>query len=448
MISTAEANNVLKDFYSMETNLRTKLRGTSPTFDRIRLKSVGSGRQFVQPAQIGSGQAVAADFDTAYNLAVQNNLGPRFQDFKFPWDEYHSHWSFQVKAKRQMKSRGAGSFINGLRRVIDSARESAEKMRYQHMFGNGRGYLARVDGAANGVASTDFSGHSFYVKIKLRDLHTLPQFEVGTRFNVAATSFASTVNRKGSVDKVYEVVHVDGESDSPYVFAVLIQPATGIVVADLNIPANAQLFRVGDFAQKGNYLQGFEGWCPKTVTGTFGGQTRTAGGSAGGRIHELAGFYFDGSGTYAQSATDLKRFEHNYQRLLEAAALAYQRGARPKYYVVNPKTFRKLADAGDTGAKVESKTMADGLAVYSLHGAGGYVNLYVDAYCPVDVAYGLRHEDWCLVSLGNFLDPLKPDGSIYDRVNGKNMIEGAISSYATLVTRNPLNLVRVDLLKS
>lgn len=439
-ITNADANNVLKDFYSMETNLKTKLRGQSPTFDRIKIKPVGSGRQFVQPVQTGSGQAVASDYAEAYRQAVNEQLGPRFQDFKFTWDSYHAHWSFQVKAKKQMKDIGPGSFINGVRRVIDSARETAERMRYQHLFGNGRGYLARIAEAATGQAGADFPGYTAFVKIYLRDLHTLPQFEAGTRFVMIPTSSATTAAVKGSTTKIFECLHVDGESEKPTIYAGLVQPASGVVAADLNIPAGAQLYRVGDLANKGNYMVGFEGWCPSAVT-TLGGQTRVSGGR---RIHELAGFYFNATGAHSNTATDLARFEHNYQRLLEASALAYQRGARPKYYVVNPKTFRKLIDEGDTGAKVESKTMSDGLPVYSLHGAGGYVNVYVDAYCPADVAYGLEHDDWCIVSLGPFLDPLR-DGGAFDRVQGKNLIEGAISSYATLVTRNPLNLVRVDL---
>ena len=444
MITTTDANQVLKDFYSMEDNLKTKLRGVSPTFDRIKVKTVGKGRQFVQPVQRGSGQAVSADFDEAYSLAVNNELGPKFRDFKFAWDEYHAHWSMQVKAKKQMKSRGPGSFINSVRRVIDSARESAERMRYLHLFGNGRGYIGRVDGASTGAASPAYPGFTAVIEINLRDVHTLPQFEAGTRFVVIPNSSATVANRKGTVTKIYEVIHVDGQAEKPKIWAGLVQPSTGVVAGDLNIGAGSQLYRVGDLASKGKFMPGFEGWCPNTVATDFGGARRYAGQTSN-RIHELAGFYFNASGAHSQSATDLSRFEHNYQRLLEAAALAYQRGSRPEYYVVNPRTFRKLIDAGDTGAKVESKTTKDGLAVYSLHGAGGYVNVYVDAYCPNSVAYGLKHSDWCIVSLGPFLDPIKPDGSLYDRVRGKNMIEGAISSYATLVTKNPLNLVRVDL---
>ena len=348
-VTTADENQVLKDYYAMETNLRTKLRGVSPTFDRIKVKTV-SGRQFVQPAQIGSGQSVSGSFEEAYNLAVQNSLGPKFQDFKFKWDDYHAHWSFETKAKKQMKRAGPGSFINGVRRVIDSARESAERMRYQHLFGNGRGYLARVSVAAAGVAASTYPGHSFVVEINLRDIHTLPQFEVGTRFEVIARSSDTTAVRKGNTTKVWEVLHVDGQAEEPKVWAGLIAPSSGVVVGDLSIPAGAQLYRVGDLAQKGNYMPGFESWCPNTVATDFGGQRRYAGQTSN-RIHELAGFYFNASGAHASNAKDLTRFEHNYQRLLEAAALAYQRGARPEYYVMNPRTFRKMIDSSDAGAK-------------------------------------------------------------------------------------------------
>lgn len=451
-IRSADANAVLKEFYSLEDNLNEKLRGISPTISRFKTKIVGKGRRINHPLQKSSAQAVSADFGTAYLEAINNSLGPGYAKMQIGWDEYHAAWQADMKAMKQLPARGKGSFIHLTRRMIESTRETCLKVRTSHFFGDRVGNIGVVDDATTTSAADfkDLSGSNVahYTKIVLADRSQLLQFERGTRFQVAGAT-ASRVDRKGQTDKIFEVLHVEdqgegtGEKEAA-IYAHLVAPSSGIVAADLTIADDHLIFRVGDFANKGNYTPGIFSWCPDSLMNAdnFFGVDRKIGDLSGvGRQTALAGYYFDATGAHNNSATDLKAFEKDVDRVLEAAAIAYQSGARCEYFACHPRTFKKLV--ADIGSKVEHTTEDDGLRVYTIHGGNGYVKLYLDPYCPEQEVVGLKHSDWTIVSLGEFIDIFNPDGNVFHRVPGQRMVNGMLSSYCALICSNLKNVVRI-----
>lgn len=447
-LSSENANLLLKNLYEENNNLFTPLRGSSPTFSRIKKKSIGKGKNLTHALQTAPSQAVGGDFQVAWNELVSQHLGPQFAGMSLPWDEYHAHWSLHVKAQKQMPMKGSGSFLNISRKLISSARETAQKMRYLHLFGDRNGHIGvgRVIDRVN--SSTVFPGHAFYYKVTLSDSASLPHFEVGQRLNVAATGTVNTLRQAtvgaNTEDIVLEVLHVEGEGNLPTVYMAAVEPS-GLLYAnnDTVIDHGAYFYRIGDFAKRGTFLPGFRSWCPENTTDAFflADRKRSVGSSVAGRNNELAGFYFDATGAHNASSKGLQRFENTIDRIIEAAGIAKERGSMPSYYTVNPRLFRSLA--GELGYKVETRIESDGLQIYLIHGGTGYIQLYQDDYCPVDEVYGIRHQDWSIVSLGDLFDPFDSDGNAMRRLQGENRIGGSISSYATLVTANPLNFIRI-----
>ena len=447
-IDTTSANVAMKNIYAENNNIFTPLRANSPTFDRIKKKSSGQGKRLRHAVQTASSQAVGSDFEEAWRELVSQNLGPQFAGMSFPWDEYHAHWSIEAKAMLQMPNKGPGSFLNAMRKLITSSRETVQKMRYLHMFGDRNGHIAVGRTITKVTNAATFPGHAFYYKVTLSDSASLPHFEVGQRLNVAASGTVS--NLRGATvasvtsDIVLEVLHVEGEGDLPTVYMAVAAPS-GLLASnnDSDIANGAYFYRLGDFAKRGTFLPGLQSWCPENTTDSFfsSDRKRSVGSVVSGRNNELAGFYFDASGAHSSSAKDLTRFEKTVDRIIEAAGIARQRGAMPKYYVVNPRLFGSLV--GELGQKVETRIEEDGLKVYLIHGGTGYISLYQDDYCPVDNVFGIRHNDWSFVSLGDLFDPFDEDGDAMRRLQGETKVGGSLSSYATLVTANPLNLVRI-----
>lgn len=455
-LSVDNANVVLKRVYENQNNLTAKLRGVSPTYARIRKKQVPGGRTLNHSVQTGSAQSVSSNFKEAFDAAVNNTLGPHFSGLRFPWDEYHASWSIQSKAIKQMPMKGPGSFINASRRLVTSTEETVEKMRTLHMFSDRQGYIGKVTGyttASDRViagADRDFGlepTEAFY-KFQLTDPSHITQFEKGLRFQMAASLTASSVAKTTGADPTdltFEVKHVSGDEKDPVLYASIVSPGIAhpgrAVTTDFS---NYYIFRVGDFANKGTFLPGFKSWCPSTLANddNFFGLNRSEGKlNPVQRNNNLAGYYFDLTGAYSSSADDFKRFQKTIDRIIEAAGIAEQRGASPDYYCVHPRLFRYLVT--ELGQKVELEIKDDGLKVYKIHGGNGYISLYQDSYCPIDEVFGLNFNDWAFVSLGDFIDKFDHDGNVMRRVQGENLISGAVSSYATLICANPNNFIRM-----
>ena len=447
-ITTESANVVMKNLYETHNNIFTSLRGTSPTFERVKKSGIGKGRHLRHALQTAPSQAVGGSFEDAWNELVSENLGPQFANMTFSWDEYHAHWSIQSKAMKQMPSKGPGSFLNAMRKLISSTRETVQKMRNLHMFGDRNGHLGVGRSITKVVDATVFPGNSFYYKVTLSDSANLPHFEVGQRLNLAA-AVDSTELREATVGTVtanivLEVLHVEGEGDLPTIYMGVAEPS-GLVASnnDSDLDDGSYFYRIGDFAKKGTFLPGFQSWCPEDTTDSFfaSDRKRSVGSTVAGRNNELAGFYFDASGAHSSSAKNLTRFSKTIDRITEAAAIARQRGSRPDYYCVNPRLFQVLSE--ELGHKVETRILDDGLQIYLIHGGNGYISLYQDDYCPVDEVFGLKFSDWRFVSLGDLFDPFDPDGNAMRRLQGETKVGGSINSYATFITSNPLNLVRI-----
>lgn len=433
---SSDADAVMKDYYADDTNLLGKMYEGSPTMRTIRRNEAGQGKSFVQPYKVGTSNGVSADFEKAYNLAVNQAVGPSFEDTRFTWDDFFAHWSMNVKQKRQMPSVGRGSFINVLRRDMDSTLERIQRVRLRHIFADGAGEIGEVGVAGAGTNSA--------IKFTLSSLVDVIYFEVGTQLEAAATKLATSPKQLGSNTVFFKVTHIDRAKGEVIVSVV---NDSGTAVSSGNgagvLTKGTYLFQKGDLTaiptNGTRRMPGFAAWCPETIatTDNFWGMNRSRDRvRLGGVVHDV----------------DTSDSDRQYQNtFITAAHVQRTVGGRIRNIVMNPyhfKEFQKELGKDVTYRKVDVTGINKGVPgfrgiqiAYTL----GDLMIHQDIHCPTGLAWGYVASDWTIVSLGKFLQTWNDDGRVVDRVPGKNQVTGAMHSYATMICKNPINIARIKL---
>lgn len=416
MISTTEANKILKEYYATKTNLHKELYQKSLTMAMIPKKFQSGGKNIDLPFKVGNPQAVSGDFGVAYAAANTGNSSQRFEDAALGWDSYFSHWSMPIKKKLQ-SNRSDHSFMKLLRSEIDGSLETIRLGRINHLWGNGSGKLGVIKSISN-------------TEISLNNVSEVCYFDKGTILNFKTAS-SDSVRQVSGADATATVTKVDRDAGKITVDAV----PSGVAAAD-------EIYRNGDVVAieatgRTRYMAGFEAWCPKTVESNdnFFGVNRSS------DRFRLAGTHItQGSGTSLE------------ETLVKAAGRVRRQGAMVRYLVMNCDDFADLID--ELGSKVDynkqnmigSDGAGIGFKTLSLHGAGGTIEVYDETYVPKGTVWGYNPEDLLLECLGSsVIMPWNEDGKTMDRVQGANSITGASHSYIQMLCHNPKNLLRISL---
>ena len=430
-----DADAVMKEYYADDTNLLGKMYEGSQTVRTIRRNEAGQGKSFVQPYKVGTSNGVSADFEKAYQLAVRQAVGPSYEDTRFSYDNFFAHWSMNSKQKRQMPAKGRGSFINVLRRDMDSTLERIQRVRLRHFFHDGAGEIGRVGAVAA-------SGANNNIKFTLSSLVDVIYFEVGTQLETAATKLAVTPKRLGSATAYFRVKAIDRGKGEVTVETI---DDNGAAVSAGNgagvLAANTWLFQKGDVTplptNGTRRMPGFAAWCPETITANdnFWGMNRSRDRNRlGGVVHE--------------AATGDRAYQDTF---IDAAHVQRTIGGRFRQVVMNPRHFKEFVKelAGQVEyRKVDTSGVNKGVpgfraiqVAYSM----GDLMIHEDIHCPLGLAWGYVPSDWQLISLGKFIQTWNDDGRVVDRVPGKNQVTGAMHSYATMICKNPINIARIKL---
>lgn len=434
--SASDADAVMKDYYANDTNLLGKMYEGSPTVRTIRRNEAGQGRQFVQPYKVGTANGVSADFEKAYQLAVTQAVGPSFSDAKFTWDNFFAHWAMDVKQKRQMPAKGRGSFINVLRRDMDSTLERIQRVRLRHVFADGAGEIGKVLANATGANSA--------IKFKLTSPVDVIYFEVGTQLEGTATKTAVASKQLAGKTAYLRVDKIDRKAAE--LTCTLIDDDGAAVSAGNGagvFTKDTYLFQKGDVTAiptgGTRRMPGLAAWCPETIASTdsFFGMNRSRDRNRlGGVVHDV----------------DTGDSDRTYQNtFIDAAHVQRTLGGRIRQIVMNPLHFKQFVKelGKDTEYKKVDVSGANkgipGFRAIQIAYSLGDLMIHQDIHCPLGLAWGYVPSDWQIISLGKFIQTWNDDGRVVDRVQGKNQVTGAMHSYATMVCKNPLNIARIKL---
>lgn len=447
-----DADAVMKILYANEHNLFGRLYEGSPTFRTIPRDTNGQGKAYDQPYFVGTGGAVSFDFKVGFELAVNQAVGPGYASAKFGWDNQHAHWSIDTKQKKQMPARGKGSYISAMRQLMERAKERMERLRLAHIFGDGSGAIGQIDGAPTGVTNTEAT-------FKLTTHTQTIYFEQNVTLEFASSRTTTTVHTGGAAGatqaKYVRITAVDRKRNTVTVKAVdddgSDQTSTAANLR-LLLADNTYIFNKGDVVNipatgpdglspytGTRVFGGFDAWRPLTLptNDSFYGINRNQDPvRLSGVVHEV-------------SAVNAKRA---YQETIIAACyLQRTLGGRLANIVMNPLHFRDFQF--ELGDQVEYKKMdvsgsnqgVPGFRAIKIAYGQGDIMIHQDIHCPPGQAWGYVPSDWKLCSLDQFIHIWNEDGRVVDRIQGENKVGGAISSYAALICKNPINLARIKL---
>ena len=446
-----DADAVMKILYAKKHNLFGRMYEGSTLFRAIPRDTGGQGKAMDQPYIVSTGGVVAYDFKKGFDIAVNRATGPGYASAKFGWDNQFAHWSIDSKQKKQMPSRGKGSYVNAVRQILDRTKERMERLRLAHLYGDGSGALGQIKSVDSGHTTTSAT---FELMNHVQPIY----FEKGIflEFTTNSTDTVPLTAGSSPVIQRFQVESVDRKANK-----VTVKPvsSTGadVTAADAAhiialIKANNYIFGEGDVVNIPNV--GPESLSPYTGTRVFGGfaawrpESLPANDSfygidrnqdpvrLSGVVHELSSF----------SST------RPYQDTLIAAAYRQRTlGGRIKNIVMNPLHHRDFVYelSGSTEyRKIDMKGSAKGVpgfrAIQIAYGQGDLM-IHEDIHCPPGVAWGYVASDWKLCSLDQFIHVWNEDGRIVDRIQGENRFGGSIQSYAALICRNPINLARIKL---
>ena len=432
----SDADAVMKNYYADDTNLLGKMYEGSQTVRTIKRNEAGQGKSFIQPYKVGTSNGVSADFEKAYKLAVDQAVGPSFEDTQFTYDDFFAHWSMNIKQKRQMPAVGRGSFINVLRRDMDSTLERLQRVRLRHVFADGNGEIGKVLANATGPNTG--------IKFKLTSAVDTIYFEVGTQLEAAATATATAAKKLGSVDVYFKVTKLD-RLENEITCALIDDNGVAIAAGNGNsvLTKDTYLFQKGDITaiptNGTRRMPGFAAWCPETIAANdnFWGMNRSRDRNRlGGVVHAV------------DTGDPLRQYQNTF---IDAAHRQRTLGGRFRQIVMNPLHFKEFVK--ELGKDTEYKKVdtsgfnkgVPGFRAIQIAYSLGDLMIHQDIHCPTGIAWGYVPSDWQIISLGKFIQTWGEDGRVVDRVQGKNQVTGAMHSYATMICKNPLNLARIKL---
>jgi hypothetical protein len=312
------------------------------------------------------------------------------------------------KLQRQL-SNDKGGFVQAFQFELDGALDAMKRNLAISVYRNHGGAKGRI------ASSGGISGQ----QVTLADPNAIVNFEVGDILQSSTADGTSGSVNPGTVS----IATIDRDAGT-----FTVNEAS--VVTGIPLAANSDyLFKDGDFGQS---IRGLDSWIPSSApTGgdSFFGLDRST------DAVRLAGSRLDASSLTIEEA------------LQKACQVVARNGGKLTHFFLNDANFLDLIlSLGSRKVYADTKTdVGVGYSGVKVFTGFGEVEVYADANCPYNTAWGLTLKDWELSGPGEFPFIEARDGGRLLREETADAFEGQVKAYYQMVCRAPHRQIRVTL---
>lgn len=376
-----------------------------PLLTMIPKNTKWGGEKYSQPIQYANNVGRSASLTAAKSASGNAKFG-RFEIPTAKRDYAVIQIDGEVVRSSSMGDRGnALAYLSARKSEIDASYEALYSSLGNALYRNGGGAKARVATLPGGNVIT------------FTNPNDVAFFEVGMVLQAQTTDGTSAGTLRAGTMTVTAVNRDEGVGT--------ITCGGGTVAA---LAVNDYIFQNGDIGLK---ITGLDRYIPATApSDTLFGVNRALDPS------RLGGLRYN---------TTLPLME----AIQRSRAYAAKNGAKITHYFMHPDRWADLELQLDNKALTDLED-ADGKWGYkalSIRTASGIVPVIADADCPLDVAWGLKLDDWTLISKGECPGPIDHSeggqGNYFKMLEAEDTVEGRIGYYAELACRAPGNSIRV-----
>jgi hypothetical protein len=407
---------MLKELYEIHPRVEELAYKNHTLLGILKKYTKFGGSSGVFPVRVSLPQGLSADFSTAQNNAISSEYA------RFLLTMTRQYGVANVDGLTGELSIGdSKAFMEGLTAEIDGAMRNVAREMNKALYRTRTGSLT----TAGTVLTTTITMPTASLT---SDIHL---FELNMEL-VFSASDGGALRGSGASATVTALDRDAGTLTSDSNWATQV---TGLVAGDY-------IYREGDNAAAGSSdlkCAGLADWLPSSAPGAtaFYNVDRSLDPT------RLAGTRYDGS-------TDPSTEE----ALINGQSKSAEVGEGVTHIFMNNANYRDLITA--LGSKVRYDTAYVGMnsGKYSaqlafravcIEGDYGPIKVLTDRDCPINVAYGLRLEDWLLVSVGNAPKIIMRDGLRIQRGATTDSDQVRIASYYNLACVAPVNSVRIAL---
>jgi hypothetical protein len=400
-LSMANFNNAMKTMYAPGEIPKLGLYD-HPLLAMIKKNTKWGGESYKQPIQYANNVGRSATL-TAAKSASGN---AKFGQFVIPLAK-KDYAVIQIDGEvvRSSSMGDATSYLTARKSEIDASYEGLYSSLGNALYRNGGGAKARVATLPGGNVIT------------FTNSNDVAFFEVGMVLQAQTTDGTSAGTLRVGTMTVTAVNRDEGASS--------ITCGGGTVAA---LAVNDFLFQNGDIGLK---ITGLDRYIPATApTDTLYGVNRALDSS------RLGGLRYNASLPLLET-------------IQRSRAYAAKNGAKITHYFMHPDRWADLELQLDNKATTDLKSADEkfGYTALSVRTPAGVVPVIADADCPIDVCWGLKLDDWTLLSKGDCPGPIDHSeggqGNYFKMMEGEDTVEGRIGYYAELACRAPGNSIRV-----
>ena len=347
------------------------------------------GRNLPLPIQYscgGGGSNSIAD-------AIADTTSPTFEDFLLTRKSDYSIGTIDGEAI-EASAADKGSFIRGLKAVVDSKLRVLSNRMAAKLFRDGTGAMSQI---------TSWTANDTF--IELADDGGIACFEVGDQ--ICTTDTSATESRLNDAAGG-ENVHITGVKRSArYLLTGVDIDNTITAIANDNWVVNhgdrQNAAMTAGLTADHLCMEGLDSWVPESAPAAnlFFNVDRTA-------ESRLGGMRLDASGYALQE-----------EAIIDASGMVDQEGGSCDVFVLHPAKFRQLIK--ELGSKVQyDKLQARGakgeiahigFRTVVLDGVSGPVKVVSDRFCPLKRGWALDMSTWKLYTLGQAPKILQHDGN-------------------------------------
>ena len=373
-----------------------------PLLAMMKKNTKWGGDSYKQPIQYANNVGRSATLTAAKSASGNTKFG----QFVIPLAK-KDYAVIQIDGElvRSSSMGDATAYLTARKSEIDASYEGLYSSLGNAIYRNGGGAKARVATLPGGNVIT------------FTNSNDIAFFEVGMVLQAQTTDGTSAGTLRAGTMTITAINRDEGASS--------ITCGGGTVAA---LAVNDYLFQNGDIGLK---ITGLDRYIPSTApTDTLYGVNRALDSS------RLGGLRYN---------TSLPLME----AIQRSRAYAAKNGAKITHYFMHPDRWADLELQLDNKAVTELKSEDGkfGYTALSVRTPAGVVPVIADADCPLDVAWGLKLDDWTLLSKGDCPGPIdhsqEGQGNYFKMMEGEDTVEGRIGYYAELICKAPGNSIRV-----
>jgi hypothetical protein len=388
----------------------------NPIFGMMKKDTGAGGDQEKIPVDVSPVQAASATFSSTQTQAAA--VSSTFRAFEVTTVKRYSLARIEGQMIRATRN-NTMAFTRALDKEIRNANRTFIRGLERQMSRNADGSLGAV--GTSGITTTSLTlantaqAHSFEYLMEV----------VGAADNTSALRDSGNSATITGIDRATGVLTTDSNWTTQI---------SGLTDADL-------LFPVGDYVSASDRLavSGFEAWVPATAPtsgDSFFGVDRSI------DTERLAGVRYDGSSDTIEEA------------LVNGQSEGSMNSGTPDYCFMNNKNLRRLVNSlgskrtyyQDVFANKSDGTKSTvGYRAVMIDGDTGPIYVLGCPLVPIEVAWMVDMDSWCLFSMGEAPGILDDDGLMIQRVYNSDDYEVRVGGYLQQACFNPGSNVRIKL---